>query len=181
MISKPLLRFVILAIALYIIWFLSYDFVIAPDGRTDAWLNKVVADHSAILLNLIGYSSDTAPGIKQTILRINECSMVGVGNPCNGLELFVLFAGFIICFPGPVNKKLFFIPAGILIIHFVNVIRSAALALIQFKNPENLEFNHHYTFTILVYAIIFGLWMIWVNRYSGLVKNKRNALTTDVQ
>jgi hypothetical protein len=48
--------------------------------------------------------------------------------------------------------------------------RAASLALIQFYNPAYLEFNHHYTFVVIVYGIIFGLWIIWVNRLTTLKK-----------
>jgi hypothetical protein len=45
-----------------------------------------------------------------------------------------------------------------------------SLALIQYKAPEYLDFNHHYTFTVIVYAFIFLLWMIWVNKFSVQVQ-----------
>jgi hypothetical protein len=45
-------------------------------------------------------------------------------------------------------------------------LRAAILALIQLKAPEHLDFNHHYTFTVIVYSFIFALWMIWVNNFS---------------
>ncbi|CAN5521420.1 archaeosortase/exosortase family protein [soil metagenome] len=165
--NKKVIRFVVVAFILYMVWFIGYDYIIAPDGRLDAWLNERVAVHSSWLLNLLGYSADTIPGVKQTIVRIDQTGMVGVGNPCNGMELFALFAGFILCFPGNWKTKAWFVPAGILLIHLINVIRAAALALNQLHNPASLEFNHHYTFTIIVYACIFGIWMLWVNKFSG--------------
>jgi exosortase family protein XrtF len=171
---SPLTGFIIKALSIYIIWFVSYDYFIAPDGSIDAWLDKKVAKHSSSLLRITGFNSDTVPGNRQTIVRINNNGMVGVGNPCNGLELFVLFAGFILCFPGPWKKKAWFIPLGILIIHFINVLRSAGLALIQFRSPESLDFNHHYTFTIIVYSIIFMLWIFWVNKFSGLFSKEKD-------
>jgi exosortase family protein XrtF len=170
--KNPLMAFIVKAVLLYIIWFISYDYIIAPAGTIDRWLNKMVGVQSSVALNLIGYDSDTVPGNNQTVVRINSRGMVGVGNPCNGLELFVLFGGFIACFPGNTKSKIWFVPVGVIIIHIVNVMRSTALALIQFHNPASLDFNHHYTFTVIVYAIIFGLWMFWVNRYSGLFDKK---------
>lgn len=166
--NKKLLRFLIAAFAAYILWYIVYDLYLKPDGRLDTWLNYAVALHSTWILKLTGYTADVIPGIQQFIVRIDNTDMVGVGNPCNGMELFALFAGFVICFPGAVKNKLWYIPAGLLIIHVVNVIRAAALALNQKHYPASLDFNHHYTFTILVYALIFGLWMFWVNKYSGI-------------
>lgn len=170
--KNPLVGFLVKALIIYIVWFLTYDYVIEPNGSVDRWLNKVVGVQSSFVLRMIGYDSDTVPGNHQTVLRINKTGMVGVGNPCNGLELFVLFSGFIICFPGSRKFKYWYIPLGIVIIHIANVLRSTSLALIQLHDPASLDFNHHYTFTVIVYAIIFGLWMFWVNRYSGLFDGK---------
>ncbi|MFN6038909.1 MAG: hypothetical protein ACK452_10620, partial [Bacteroidota bacterium] len=76
---------------------------------------------------------------------------VWVGTGCNALTLFALFSIFIISFPGKLKNKIWFIPLGILIIHFLNIIRVTCLAIIAFKNYSLLNFNHTYTFTIIVY------------------------------
>jgi exosortase family protein XrtF len=91
---------------------------------------------------------------------------VWVGDSCNGLTLFALFAGFVFAFPGPVIKKLWFIPAGLVAIHLLNVLRVTALALIQYYAPQYLEFNHTYTFTIIVYGFVFALWYLWATKLS---------------
>jgi exosortase family protein XrtF len=164
--QRRIASFVIKAVGLYLLWFIAYDFYLAPSGIIDAWLNNRVARDGVALLNLLGYNGSALPGIDQTVMCIDGIEMVGVGNPCNGLELFALFTGFILCFPGHWKTKLWFIPMGILIIHLVNVIRAAVLALIQKNAPEQLDFNHHYTFTIIVYTVIFVLWMLWTNKFS---------------
>ena len=99
-------------------------------------------------------------------MQINSHDMLAVGNACNGLELFILFAGFIACFPGNNKNKLWFIPLGIIAIELVNAMRAAVLALNQYYRPQSLQFNHHYTFTMIVYAFIFYLWYLWVNRFA---------------
>jgi exosortase/archaeosortase family protein len=55
---------------------------------------------------------------------------------------------------------------GIIIIHFVNVLRITALAIIVKVNPDWLYFNHNYTFTIVVYSFVFLLWWIWAKKYA---------------
>ena len=159
--------FLIKDFLLYVIWFVSYDFFISPSGKIDHWLNNRVASDAATLLSIVGFHGSTVLGNAQVIVLIDGVKMVGVGNPCNGLELFVLYAGFIICFPGNIKSKLWFIPLGIIGIYLINTLRAAVLAVIQLKAPEHLDFNHHYTFTIIVYSFIFGLWMMWVNKFSA--------------
>ena len=41
---------------------------------------------------------------------------------------------------------------------------------VQYAAPEWLKFNHDYTFTVLVYAVVFGLWYGWV-RWFVLAKS----------
>lgn len=169
--QRQIALFLIRAVILYAGWFVSYDFFISPSGKIDNWLNYRVATDAASMLSIAGMPGSTVPGKAQVIVTINDVKMVGVGNPCNGLELFVLFAGFIICFPGIIKSKIWFIPLGMIGIYLVNTMRAAVLAVIQMKAPEYLEFNHHYTFTIIVYSLIFGLWMIWVNKFSAFKAN----------
>lgn len=176
--QRAIVAFVAKALGLYIAWFISYDYFIAPAGKVDTYLNYRVASDAGTVLDLMGWEGSTQPGNRQTVVCIGREPMVGVGNPCNGLELFVLFAGFILCFPGSWRSKGWFIPAGSLIIHAVNVLRTASLAWIQWKHPAYLDFNHHYTFTVLVYSVIFLLWIFWTNRYSdlqGLTTTTTNA------
>jgi len=170
--QRALATFALKAVAIYIFWFISYDFFIAPAGVVDAWLNERVAIDGGHILSLLGLEGGTVPGNRQTIITICGDTMVGVGNPCNGLELFALFTGFILCFSGAWQHKAWFIPAGCLAIHAINAIRTAALAIIQYKAPEYLDFNHHYTFTVIVYSFIFLLWVIWTNIFSK--KTKKN-------
>jgi exosortase family protein XrtF len=163
-------KFLIRAALLTAAWLLLYHFYLRKNTKLDRQLCHVVVSHSTSFLSLFDtdYHVSFQPRGKYrlyTVCYADKC-LVGVGRPCNGLELFVLFAGFIIAFPGNSRNKLWFIPAGILLIHFVNVLRVAALAVIQLNWHSWLEFNHKYTFTVLVYMLIFCLWMLWMNRFS---------------
>ena len=95
---------------------------------------------------------------------MNGQAAVVVGPPCNGLILYALFGGFVVAFPGPWQRKLWYIPLGIAIIWGLNVLRVAALAINHHYAHASVDFNHHYTFTFVVYAFIFGLWMLWAQR-----------------
>ncbi|MFM7015976.1 MAG: exosortase X [Bacteroidota bacterium] len=171
---KIVVIFIVKAILLYVTWFIINDFFIATSGINN-WLNHRVAFDASIFLKIFGYTTSIEPGNHQFLIDINQKRMVGVGNPCNGLELFVLFAGFIICFPGNSKNKLWYIPVGVFIIHLSNLIRAALLALIQNYHPQYLDFNHHYTFVVIVYGIIFALWIYWVNQLA-VRKNEKQKL-----
>jgi hypothetical protein len=53
----------------------------------------------------------------------------------------------------------------------------AMLAIIAYYDYTWLDFNHSYTFNFLVYAFIFMLWMVWVNRFARDTSQHRNIGT----
>lgn len=91
---------------------------------------------------------------------------------CLGRNLMGLFAGFILIFPGNRISKIWFIPAGLILIFFLNVLRIVALLLTEVYWPEYLDVNHHFIFKIVVYSCIFGLWYWWIKRF-GLQQQPR--------
>ncbi len=169
--SEPLSKFLLLGFSLYLIWLGLYEWYIHPSGIID----KIVIDNtlscSGALLQAMGY---TVGRDGERLLYIQDTPGLFLGDSCNGISLFALFSIFIIAFPGKLFAKFFFIPAGIVIIHVLNIFRVIALAIIQTYSYEWTEFNHTYTFTIVIYACIFSLWMIWINRFS--VMKKKNDL-----
>ena len=167
--GNPLLfRFLLVAVAMYLAWFFGYEQWLAHDGRLDAALCQHIARSSVAVLRALGFPAALDARIPTLVLMAGEQSVV-VGVPCNGLVLYALFAGFVLAFPGPWAHKAWFIPAGIALIWLLNVGRVAALAINHHYAHQTVDFNHHYTFTFVVYACIFGLWMLWARRLAVLV------------
>jgi exosortase family protein XrtF len=161
--NKFILLFLAKAILLYIIWYVGYEL----------WLKKLGSLDVLIIDNLMYLSFETLTFFNFIVnldhhkMWIDQSSVaVLVGTGCNGVELFALFTGFILAFNGKWKNKLWFIPAGILIIHFFNVLRIIALTLNGLISPSFLEFNHKYTFTIILYCLTFFGWMLWVKYFS---------------
>jgi exosortase/archaeosortase family protein len=59
---------------------------------------------------------------------------------------------------------MWFIPLGIVLIYCLNVLRIIGLSFNKYYDYQSADFNHHYTFTVIVYAGIFALWMWWATR-----------------
>jgi exosortase/archaeosortase len=98
------------AVGLSIGWFIIYDLWLT---HLDELLTGLVIYSSAWALSLAGYNA----GIEGYRITIDGFNTVLVYHACNGMVLMALFTGFILAFPGPIVKKLFYIPLGILIIH----------------------------------------------------------------
>lgn len=159
----PRWQFLLAAAGLYLAWLIAYEGIIGPDGRLDTWLSTNIAAASAGLLRLVGFAASAAAGT--TLLLMDNRPAVIVGAPCDGLVLYALFAGFIVAFPGPARPKLWFIPVGVLVLYLLNIVRVGALALNHHYAHRSVDFNHHYTFSFVVYGFICLLWMQWVRRY----------------
>ena len=167
--SQRLPRFLLTAALLYVGWYLLYSRLIHSSSlgySFDSALCHHIAQASAWVLRLAGFES-FAGGADGTFLHLGGYHVVTVGWQCDGLPMMALFAGFVLAYPGPWRTKLWFIPAGVLFIHGINVLRVVGLALNQMYWRSSMEFNHHYTFTIIVYGFIFWLWTIWVRRFAN--------------
>jgi exosortase family protein XrtF len=171
--NKGPVRFIVISVSLYAGLYMLYEFVIKPHTSVDEYIihhliSVTESFYHACGLDLIQYEG----GDLRSRVGIVGSTGVFIGEPCNGFVLFILFLAFIVAFPGPLKHKLWYIPAGILAIHFINGIRVIALVFIVYKKPEWLTFNHDYTFTILVYSFVFLLWWIWINKFSPLRHSK---------
>ena len=170
--SNPLFFFLFKAFLLFCFWILVYETWLSPIGTFDLFVIDKLIIQSGYILEIFGYDliPDVVYDTQYRTIGLDGTHGVWIGDPCNGLTVFALFAGFIIAFPGSLKKKLWFIPFGIITIHILNVFRVSILCIILLKSPEALDFNHTYVFTTIIYAYIFLLWYWWANKLSSLNK-----------
>ncbi|MBS1652596.1 MAG: exosortase family protein XrtF [Bacteroidetes bacterium] len=170
--KSPLVRFLLISSILYTFLFLIYQFVLKRYTNYDQNFIAHIINVSDYLLKAIGYKTfKTLQENDYQVIGIDGSNGVWIGSNCNAIKLFALFSVFIIAFPGKQKQKYWFILLGILSIHILNIIRVVALTIIAYYSPYSLDFNHTYTFTFIVYLFIFLLWLIWINKFSG-VNNK---------
>lgn len=165
--SNPFVRFIFTAGLLYLLLYLAYQFVVRRYTLYDQAFISFIIRGAVDLLHFLGY--DTFMVLQDRdmqVMGIDGSNGVWIGSNCNAIKLFGLFAVFIIAYPGHQKHKWWFIPAGIAAIHLLNIVRVAMLAIIANYDYTWLDFNHTYTFNFIVYAFIFTLWMIWVNRFA---------------
>ncbi len=165
--NKALVRFLISALVIYILWYLLYEFWLHPWKKLDLLVINTLIFFSSGILKLLNYPLINYPYDENIrAMGIDGSHGLWIGDPCNGITLFALFAGFIFAYPGKIKWKLIFIPFGLISIHFLNILRITSLSIIAYYSPDSLEFNHTYTFTILVYSYVFLLWYLWATKFS---------------
>ena len=162
------IKFLITAGILYLLLFLIHQFVIKRYTLYDQKFIGSIISATDVVLQLIGYKTFTVLQDRDMqVVGIDGSNGVWVGSNCNAISLFILFSAFILAYPGNQKAKFWFIPAGIVTIHILNILRVTALAVIANSYPQYLNFNHTYTFTFLVYLFIFWLWILWVNKFAN--------------
>ena len=153
----PLIGFVVRAVAIFALWFVVYDLWLLPDGRIDEALSQGVARISGGILTLLG--GDAA--VSGRIVRLDGAPGIFVEDGCNGLTTLGLFVGFVLSYPGPARRRLWFIPMGVAAIFVVNIVRVALLAWIQAHAPSLFEAAHGIGANTVFYLTVFALWIVW--------------------
>jgi len=156
-------RFGLLCGAFILLWFVGAAYGLGGDSALDNALCHQLAAASAWGLRALGWAA-TTDAVQPRLLVLDGQPSVIVGAPCDGLVLYALLAGFVLAYPGPARRRLWFIPLGILALWLLNIIRIIALALNHQYSPETFEFDHHYAFNTVAYAALGGLWLLWTRQ-----------------
>ncbi len=160
------LRFLLKSFFWYFILFLFYQFILVPYTSFDQWVIRLLIKCSEILLLAFGPTFSSLQNTEMQVLGLDGSTGVWIGVPCNGISLMGLFSVFILAYPGKTTHKILFITSGLILIFIYNCLRICALAYLSKYHPAWLMFNHTYTFTATAYLMVFGLWMLWIKRFS---------------
>lgn len=173
--KSPEFKFLITFIPLIITWYFTYHYLYKIDDLLTGF-SKILSSQSNFILSIFNFQTSIEIHGDMVVAKIIDYPYshgVWIGEPCNGIKVFGLFAIFILSFKGDLIKKLIFIPIGILIIHFLNIIRIALLTYISAVNPYILDFNHNITFQLFIYGSMLALWYLWIIKFSK-VKSHEN-------
>ena len=94
---------------------------------------------------------------------------------CASLKQWMHWIFLMVLFPGPWKHKLWYIPAGLVIIEWTNVIRICGVLMMQIPWPNSFHIAHDYIFKVFFYLIIFLMWVLWVEKfYNPSIKAKQH-------
>ena len=111
---------------------------------------------------------------------------VVIAPECASLKQWMHWLFLMILFPGPWKHKLWYIPAGLVIIEWTNVVRICGILLMQIAWPDihihlfgndinTFHLAHDYIFKLFFYLIIFLMWVLWVEKfYNPSLKSKQH-------
>lgn len=163
-IPKPIRSFLLKSLLVFVVWKLLYHLVLYPVRVPDAQLTHVTAIITKKLIqihypnSIISIEKFNTP-LPREILLMNNKKIVGIADGCNGLELYILYVGFLICFPASAKKLLLYSIIGLLTIFVLNNFRSYVITLLNINNSSYSDVAHHYFFKIFIYGVMFLLWV----------------------
>ena len=175
----PAIRsFLLRALIIFVLWKCIYGFFLEPNRTLDNSLTMKVGGDVAWVLKKLKSSQDYQAEARidekwfegrlyaapVTRIEYKGKKLMHIADGCNGLELFVLYLGFIFILPASLKRKFAFGIAGIFIIHIINVLRCVGLAFVAIHWRDHFEFAHHYLFKAVVYGIVFLLWVKFTDK-----------------
>ncbi|OYX22752.1 MAG: hypothetical protein B7Z06_11210 [Flavobacteriales bacterium 32-35-8] len=117
----------------FIVWKVIYGAFLYDSQYVDQFLTNHVGEASVIVLNNSGlFSGFTAKNEihndmyagemvenRASAIYHNDKLVLYIANACNGLELLVLYIGFIVCMPSRFWRKVLYIILGVIILDII--------------------------------------------------------------
>jgi exosortase/archaeosortase family protein len=114
--------------------------------------------------HLTGYEFKTNTELREIFMGTGR---VSVNYGCSGFKQFLQWIVLMTFFPGPWKHKAWFILAGLIIIHIVNIFRISSLSIILHYGASQTQwdFTHDWILRPFFYVVMFGLWVFWVEKF----------------
>jgi exosortase/archaeosortase family protein len=162
-------RFMQRALVIFMAWKLLYHLILVPTKFPDYQLSQLTAHSTGTAYQYmfgqkVSYQEQNTSTIPKIYLYMDGQRGIGIADGCNGLELYILYMGFIFCLPTTVKRQLAFIAAGILGIYLLNNMRCIALAWMYLQGYPT-DFAHHYVFKAIIYVLIFATWVKYSKKH----------------
>lgn len=172
---KPSLFFLARFLGIYLLGNILYGVYVESFGDFPDPITHLVSRQTSVTLN--GLHEETTAIVNTqgptVFIQTPERSVLNIFEGCNGVNVMIVFIAFMVAFGGPVKKMLWFIPAGLLIIHLFNILRLVLLYYTDLYYEEWFYYFHKYLFTAILYIVVFILWAVWIMK---IVQRKGNAV-----
>ena len=154
------------------------------------WSVDMVYRQSCWVLDRVLHIDLTTISAQRLIAAINRddgWARIIVAPECASLKQWIHWLFLMLLFPGPWKHKAWFIPAGLVIIEWTNVVRICGILIMQILWPDihirllgqdinTFHLAHDYIFKLFFYLIIFLMWVFWVEKIYNptITKSKQN-------
>jgi len=160
-IPKPIRIFLVRAVIVFILWQLLYHLFLQPIRVPDSFLTDITTMATVKVLSLFYSDVSSVLGHFKAIITIGGRRIIGIADPCNALELYVLYISFLFCYPNTTKKRFIFLLIGLPAIFVLNIIRCVTITWLNISHKGWVDISHHYIFTAIMYLLIFYSWVLY--------------------
>ena len=89
-----------------------------------------------------------------------------IDHTCSGLKQFYQAFFLLLLYPGVTRHKIWYIPMALLVMHLVNIFRVVMLSLTMVYAYQHWDFIHDWVLRPFFYVVLFGLWVIWDQKFT---------------
>lgn len=187
-------------VGLFILLIISFHFLYIGWQALDYWPIKGVVDklmvwsvdmafsQSCWLLDHVFRIDITTISSQRLIAALNKdggWARVIIAPECASLKQWLHWIFLMVIFPGPLKHKLWYIPVGLVIIEWTNVIRICGVLLMGIWWPnihihiggsdiDTFQLAHDYIFKLFFYFVIFLMWVLWVEKFYNKTKTTKS-------
>ena len=174
MTKKSFKKNFLLFLIVYLVSSSTYSYLFPAGTFVDDALRKSETLLTVGVLNLFFERTTSHSTLKddnspRESIKINGKPVIGIVNECNAFKIHLIFSLFIVFIAGNYSKWLA-LGLGNLIIYGFNVIRLVILTIIAHFSREQFDFHHEYTFSLLLYLIVFVMWYFYLNEKQKTVE-----------
>ena len=170
---EPYRDIIIFVITLFVAnYFWKFTMIGDENGDNVTWFGldvtapfEFMACHVASAVYwLVSLVRDSAYMTDAHTIRFESGSATTIIWGCSGLKQMFIWTCLILTVRGGWKQKTWFIPLGWICCHAFNILRIFLIALLIEQHPEWFYVLHDYIFKYLFYAMLFGLWVLFVEK-----------------
>jgi exosortase/archaeosortase family protein len=168
--KKGAVSFFLRLLLLFSLWFIIYNIILKPDRIIDRPVTNFITASVVVMINSISSPAEQVTWIEDSnaasrdIIVKNGQKVFGIHDICNGIDLMFIYVGILFLLPYSLKRKLIFSAVGILAIILANILRVFFLYYIYRDYRSMFDVSHHYLFTLLIYALIFFGWLLFIKK-----------------
>jgi exosortase family protein XrtF len=161
---RPTLVFIGVFLATYLVLNIFYGIYITQFYPEVDPVTEWVTRQTSHTLTFFGWENraQNHPTKPTTFISYEGTGIISIYEGCNGLNVVIVFFAFLAGFGPYVRSLIWFIPLGVMLIHFGNLARILLLFWVSLRMPDYLYFTHKYLFTAFLYGWVMLLWGAWL-------------------
>ena len=165
-------RFLIIFLSLFcFLYYFNIIFIglVAPGGYYTPFLAQYLNYIEGLRYALMQSSASIVRALGEQVfttelwMRVTGRGGFIMAYDCLGFGIMSFFTAFVVAFPKPLKTKFWFLPAGLLLIQSLNIIRFVLLGLYWKQSGLKAVIDHHDLFNIILYIILMIVLYFWVN------------------